>query len=353
MMKYKRLGRSNLRISEIAFGGLPLFYLEREAAVGLLNAAIDMGINYIDCDEAGSQFVPAKVYEDTRDKLGLVLKTRRCEVFVGIKCMFAKKDEVAGAIDRALDYIFKGTGREVIDLFHLAHVDTDEKLSLLLSPQGGLAAVQEAQRAGKINFVLVASHNPAVLLRALQTGCFDVAEFPFTIIENEYSKKVIPYCREHDIGTVIMKPIGGGQLASVADLSLRWIMQHPVDIVIPGMRTMEELRGNVHAVVNGGPLAEGELRQLEQAGLAIGSEYCHRCGYCLPCPQNIHIVGQIDIYRSRLIDLARKKEVYRIAKEQGAGVAADCVACGACVEKCPFKLAVPELMKKIAAALGA
>lgn len=352
-MNYKRLGRTDLRISEIAFGGLPLFYLERQEAVDLLNAAIDLGINYIDCDEAGNQFVPAKVYEDTRDKLGSVLKTRRSEVFVGIKSMFAKKDEVAGAIDRALDSIFRNTGGEVIDLFHLAHVDTDAKLNLLLSPGGGLAAVDEARRAGKIRHVLVASHNPTVLLRALQTGRFDVAEFPFTIIENEYGKEVIPYCREQDIGTIIMKPIGGGQLAAVADLSLRWIMQQPVDVVIPGIKTMRELHDNVKAVIGGGPLSEEELRRLEQAGRALGSEYCHRCGYCLPCPQNIHIVAQIDIYRSRLIDLARKKEVYRMAREQGAGVAGDCIACGACIEKCPFKLAVPDLMKKIAAALDA
>ncbi len=352
-MKYKRLGRTDLSISEIAFGGLPLFYLERHEAVALLNEAIDLGMNYIDCDEAGSQFVPAKVYEDTRDKLGSVLKTRRSEVYVGIKCMFAKKDEVAAAIVRALDHIFRGTGREVIDLFHLAHVDTEEKLSLLLSPEGGLAAVDEARRAGKVGHVLVASHNPAVLLRALKSGRFDVAEFPFTIIEDEYGKEVIPYCREHDIGTVIMKPIGGGQLASVADLSLRWIMQQPVDVVIPGIKTMEELHANVNAVVSGGPLTHEELKRLEQAGQTLGSEYCHRCGYCLPCPQNIHIVAQIDIYRARLIDLARKKEVYRMAREQGAGVAGDCIACGACIEKCPFKIAVPDLMKKIAAALDA
>ena len=350
-MQYKRLGRTNLKISEIAYGGLALFYVERDEAIRLLNKALDLGINYIDCDEAGNQFVASRVYEDTRAKLGEVLKTRRHEVYVGIKSMFATKDEVARDIDRALEYIFKGTGREVIDLFHIAHVDVQEKLDLLLSPQGGMAAVEEARLAGKISHTLVASHNPQVLLQALKTDLFDVAEFPFTIIEDEYKKEVIPYCRAHDIGTLIMKPIGGGQMASCADLSLRWIRQQPVDVVIPGMKTMEELRSNIEAVVNGGPLSRDEHAKLEETARVLGSEYCHRCGYCLPCPKNIHIVSQIDIYRSRLIGLERKKEVYRLSRERGAGVASDCVACGACVEKCPFKLAVPELMKKIAALL--
>ena len=350
-MQYKRLGRTNLMISEIAYGGLALFYVERDEAVRLLNTAIDMGINYVDCDEARNQFIPDKVYEDTRDKLGEVLKARRSEVYVGIKCMFAKKDEVARDIDRALELVFKNTGREVIDLFHLAHVDVKEKLDLLASPQGGLAAVEEARREGKISHTLVASHNPTVLLQALKTDLFDVAEFPFTIIESEYLKEVIPYCHEHDIGTVIMKPIGGGHMAPCAHLSLRWIKQQPVDIIIPGMKTMDELLGNVDAVVNGGPLSPQELAELEKTASVLGSEYCHRCGYCLPCPKKIHIFSHIDIYRSRLIGLDEKKAIYRQLRERGQGVASDCISCRKCVEKCPFQLDVPSIMTKIAAAL--
>jgi uncharacterized protein len=350
-MQYKRLGRTNLKISEISYGGLALFYVERDEAIRLLHKALDLGINYVDCDEAGAQFVPAQVYEDTRDKLGEVLKTRRKEVYVGIKCMFAKKDEVARDIDKALEYIFKDTGNEVIDLFHIAHVDVKEKLDLLVSPQGGMAAVDQAKREGKLNHTLVASHNPTVLLEALKTDLFDVAEFPFTVIEAEYKKEVIPYCHAHDIGTLIMKPIGGGQMAACADLSLRWIKQQPVDVVIPGMKTMEELLANIDAVVNGAPLTQEELTRLEETARVLGNEYCHRCGYCLPCPMKIHIISQIDVYRSRLVDLARKKELYKMTRDRGAGVAGDCIACGQCVEKCPFKLNVPELMKKIAAEL--
>ena len=141
-MKYNRLGKTHLELSQISFGGLPLFYRTQQEATALINAALDRGINYVDCDEAGSQFVAGKVYEDTKNKLGKVLKARRNQVHVGIKSMFASKDDIARDIDRALDFVFKGTGREVIDLFHLAHVDTDEKLDLLLSPEGGLTAAE-------------------------------------------------------------------------------------------------------------------------------------------------------------------------------------------------------------------
>jgi len=272
-MRYKRLGRTNLELSVISFGGLALFFQEAEKATALIEAALDEGINYIDCDEAGNQFVPALVYEDTRNKLGPVLKRRRNELKVGIKCMFAKKEDVARDIDKALEYIFKGTGKEKIDIFHLAHVDVDEKLDLLLSPAGGLAAVAEARQQGKLDHVLVASHNPKVLLRALKTDQFDVAEFPFTIIEQDYLKEVVPYCREHDIGTIAMKPLGGGQLTQRADLCIRWIMNYDVDIIIPGMKTMEELKQNIQPGHKYVPLSAEELRKQKQnqIGMAIGA----------------------------------------------------------------------------------
>ena len=346
-MKYNRLGRTHLNISQIGYGGLPLYYRSRDEAVELLNAALDAGINYVDCDEAGSQFVADAVYRDTAAKLGDVLRTRRNEVYVGIKSMFATRDEIARDIDRALELIFKGSGREVIDIFHLAHVDTDEKLDLLLSDRGGIAAAEEARAQGKLDHLLVASHNPRVLLRALQSGRFDVAEFPFTIIEQEYLREVIPWCRAHDIGTIIMKPIGGGQMETCADLSLRWILGHGVDVVIPGMKSMDELRRNLSTVTGAQPLSSAELHKLHELSQAIGKEYCHRCGYCLPCPQGIHIIGQFDVFRSRLFGLERKREIFRQMKEQGAATAEDCVGCGECVEKCPFKLPIPEMMEKI------
>jgi len=351
-MEYRRLGRTNLNISRIAYGGLALFFVPPDTAIQLLNTAIDKGINYVDCDEAGNQFFPGVVYEDTRAKLGQVLKTRRKEVFVGIKCMFASYDEVARDIDRALEMVVKGTSREVIDIFHLAHIDVDEKLDKILAERGGLAAAEKAKQEGKIGHILVASHNPRVLIRALKTGRFDVAEFPFTIIEQEYLQEIIPYCREHDIGSIIMKPLGGGQLGACAELSLRWITQHDVDVIIPGMKSLDELERNTVAVEGAIPLSEAERAELNRIALPVGRMYCHRCGYCLPCPQGIHTISQIDMFRSNLLSLEKKKERYRQYRARGNPCAADCIGCGQCVEKCPFKLPVPEIMQEIHRVLG-
>lgn len=63
-MEYRRLGKTNLNISIIGYGGLPLFFEPAESAIKSINAALDEGINYFDLDEASNQFIPDKVYLD-------------------------------------------------------------------------------------------------------------------------------------------------------------------------------------------------------------------------------------------------------------------------------------------------
>jgi hypothetical protein len=346
-MHYKKLGRTDLFVSAISFGGLPLFFLTPKKATDLINAALDEGINYFDLDEAYNQFIPTKTYQDSKAKMGEVLKTRRNECYVGVKCMRAKSDEVAFDIDNALNLVFKGTKPEVIDLFHLCHVDVDEKLDLLLSHQGGLITAEKARDEGKIKHILIASHNPKILIRALKTNRFDVAEFPFTIIEDEYLKEVIPYCKANNIGTIVMKPLGGGQLAEYATLSLRWIMQHDVNCIIPGMKTKEELKQNAAIGHQFTPLSANELTNLKRVAEPLGKEYCHRCGYCLPCPEGISIISQMDIYRTTMFTREQKIQLFKDLKQKGGKNAADCVACKECTEKCPFKLPIPDIMEKI------
>ena len=102
------------------------------------------------------------------------------------------------------------------------------------------------------------------MIQIINSEQFDIVEFPFNIVENEYTRKVIPLAKEHDIGTVVMKPLGGGQLASVADYSLRWILGHEITCVIPGMRSEEEVRKNAALGTALTPLDTKEYEELEK-----------------------------------------------------------------------------------------
>lgn len=47
-MKYNRLGKSDLKVSEIALGTMSLPYTEIKTSEQILDIAVDAGINYID-----------------------------------------------------------------------------------------------------------------------------------------------------------------------------------------------------------------------------------------------------------------------------------------------------------------
>lgn len=348
-MEYRRLGRTNLNVSIVGFGGLPLFFESPERAIPLIHAALDGGINYFDLDEAGNQFYSEKVYRDGGSKIGEVLKERREDCYLGVKSMRQTYEELKEDVDRALERIVKGTIREEIDIFQLAFLDTPQKMQVILSERGGLRALEEAKQEGKINFILGAAHNPRTMIQIINSERFDVVEFPFNIIENEYTRKVIPLAKEKDIGTVVMKPIGGGQLSSVAEYSLRWILGHEVACAIPGMRTKEEIKSNIrigHALK---PLEAEEYEELKEAGKRIGKEYCHRCGYCLPCTQGIFILGVMDFLKAPLLSKEKKRMAYKdmIARKTSAP-ASSCIECGECVARCPFDLPIPGLMSQAA-----
>ncbi|RMF97475.1 MAG: hypothetical protein D6734_02085 [Candidatus Schekmanbacteria bacterium] len=352
-MEYRRLGRTGIKVSAISFGGLPTTFMPKEEVIPLIHTAIDMGINYFDLDEGPAQFNDKNAYIDSASKMGEVLKERRDEVYVGVKTMKKKKSEVLEDIDKALNLIFKGSSREVIDIFHLAFVDYEESLNEIMDSNGGIAALEEAKKQGLIDYTLVAGHNYPILIDAIKTGAFDVVEFPFNIIEYEVEEKLLPIAQKYDIGTVVMKPFGGGQFGEVAEAQMKWLYSKPVSCIIPGTKTIEELKKNIAVAESNIPLSDEENNKLLEFRERMGNRYCHRCGYCLPCPQGLRIFGLLDILNAGVLSYEKKKIAYLQAIEKGTlKPASECVACRECESRCPYDLPIADMMKEMVDKFG-
>ena len=78
-MERRRLGRTDMAVSALGFGGSEIGYesVPRETVTRLLNAALDAGLNVIDT---------AECYADSEVLIGRAVSGRRREVFLFTKC---------------------------------------------------------------------------------------------------------------------------------------------------------------------------------------------------------------------------------------------------------------------------
>ena len=334
-MEYVTLGKTGLRVSRMGLGGIPIQRVDAEAAKKLLDAVEAAGINYIDS---------ARGYSVSEERIGLAIEGRREKFVLATKTMSRDREGMARDIETSL----KNFRTDYIDLYQAPNPSL-EQLEQVCAPGGALEALLEARAAGKIGHIGLTAHKPEVFRRALELPWVETVMFPYNLVENQ-GTELMERARELNVGFINMKSLAGGAIED-ARLALRFAAANPnVSVVLPGMYSPEEVAQNAAAVADASPLTEEELAKAEALRRELGASFCRRCGYCAPCTVNIDIPNNFIFhgYLSRygLADWARGRY------DALAAHASDCVACGACEERCPYQLPIPEMLKRVAADFG-
>ena len=334
-MEYVTLGKTGLRVSRMGLGGIPIQRIDAEAAKKLLDAVEAAGINYIDS---------ARGYSVSEERIGQAIEGRREKFVLATKTMSRDREGMARDIETSL----KNFRTDYIDLYQV-HNPSLEQLEQVCAPGGALEALLEAREAGKIGHIGLTAHKPEVFRRALELPWVETVMFPYNLVENQ-GTELMERARELNVGFINMKSLAGGAIED-ARLALRFAAANPnVSVVLPGMYSPEEVAQNAAAVADASPLTEEELAKAEALRRELGASFCRRCGYCAPCTVNIDIPNNFIFhgYLSRygLADWARGR--YNAL----AAHASDCVACGACEERCPYQLPIREMLKRVAADFG-
>ncbi|RKZ06237.1 aldo/keto reductase, partial [bacterium] len=203
----------------------------------------------------------------------------------------------------------------------------------------------KAKEEGKIRWIGVTGHSRPVILKAIYSEKFDTIQIPFNPIEDEWLEDVIPAARERSMGIIGMKPLAGGALRNAAE-SIRFSILKGTDVAIPGMDSVEQVEKNAGVGEELRELDAEETEKLEEEKGTWEGRFCRRCGYCMPCPNglNIPFLLLIDAYYTRygLKDWALAR-LNTLDKKF-----ADCTECGECLDKCPYQLPIPEMMKEAA-----
>lgn len=334
-MSKRLLGRTGLMVNEIGFGGIPIQRVNQETADGLISEAVNRGVNFFD---------NAKGYTISEELMGNALVPYRDEVIIATKSMARDYEGMKADIATSLANFHT----DHIDLYQLHNIGNLDQLNQVMGENGAYRALTEARDNGAVRHIGVTCHSSDFLEKMIEMDIFETVQFPYNLIERQ-GEKAFRMAHEKNVGVICMKPIAGGALEK-GELSLRFILENPhVTVAIAGMQNMDEVLRNTE-VVGQPSLNEEEKQEVEALRKSLGTDFCRRCGYCLPCSQGIHIpsVFLFEGYMTRYDLAGWATDRYNSM----AKFASDCTACGMCQPRCPYGLDIPGKMKKAAAVFG-
>ena len=296
-MNYRRLGKTNLNISEISLGTWQVggkwgSGFDDNTAEHIINTAIDQGINFIDT---------ADVYENglSEAAVGRVVRSRSEEVYVATKCGRQITPHVdAGYTVKALrTYVeasLKNTGLERLDLIQLHCPPTET----FYRPEI-FRLFEDLKQEGKIANLGVSVEKVEEGLKAMQYENVTTVQIIFNVFRQRPAQLFFREAEKNDIGIIVRVPLASGlltgkfdqnssfdkedhrnfnrngeafdkgetfsgidfesglqavdqlkdlfpQVENLAPVALQWILQHPeVSTIIPGASKVEHLMSNL------------------------------------------------------------------------------------------------------------
>ena len=381
-MEYRELGRTGIKVSVIALGCEGFVANEGALTEQLLNAAEQGGINCIDL------YAPQP---EMRSRLGKWLRGRRGKFVLQAHLCTVwqegqyKRTREIGEVKARFEDLLTRLATDYIDIGMIHYVDSLEDWEAVA---GGpvMAYAREMQAQGKIRYIGLSSHNPAAAMQAVQSGLIDVLMFSvnpcydlqpanedcYALWDGKnYDRKLVNMdperealyetCSRLGVAITVMKAFGGGDLldeelspagkALTVNQCLHYALTRPgVAAVMSGAHTVDELEKCLEYTTAAD--VEKDYAAAFAALPKISWEgHCMYCGHCAPCPQGIDVAAV-----TKFLNLTKaQNSVPETVREHYAALrhhAGECVKCGACEKRCPFKVTVIQNMQEAVKVFG-
>jgi aryl-alcohol dehydrogenase-like predicted oxidoreductase len=317
-LRKRRLGKTNLQVTELSLGGLFVAdkYTEnRNEAVALIHLALEKGINYFDT---------APLYGNSQEVFGQALKGCAGDYILGTKC--GRWDYKTGpyfdldAYKQQLDDSLSKLGRDNVDILYIHESDwavywkdmptprTQREILLDESYNYTDAPVTQflrwSKEQGIIKHLGISGNNAHLLARVLKDIDLEVevilVAFQYSLIWRNARKYLLDVAKDLDIGVVLGAPLQQGRLAvphpeyfkdqpswmdddtrqrfaklyeiqketglSLAEMACRFILADPdFSTVIPGAGNVGQLQENINSAL-AGPLHYDLHDRLDKLG---------------------------------------------------------------------------------------
>ena len=383
-MQYRNFGSLDFKVSALGFGAMRLPTIKDDAAgsngnkideaeaIKMMRYAIDQGVNYIDTayiyHDGFSEVVVGKALKDGyREKVKLATKSPTWLV------------KSAEDFDRLLDEQLERLQTDFID-FYLLHSLSRDSWNNVILKFDIIKKAEAAKAAGKIKHIGFSFHDEPSAFIEIVDGYdkwdFCQIQYNYLDIENQAGQSGLKYAASKGIAVVIMEPLLGGKLANppkdvkailnengknqaAADWALQWLWNQPeVSVVLSGMSTMEQVEGNLRSAERSGisTFSDSDIEIINRVIAKYGERAaipCTACKYCMPCPNNVNIPRNFEIYNTSVIHEDVNGARFEYSRFFDAQYRADkCVQCRICEENYPQKIEISEWMPKVHEMLG-
>jgi predicted aldo/keto reductase-like oxidoreductase len=288
-VKHRRLGRTNIEVSEICASGDSL----RDFVA--FSLVVDAGVNYFHkADGAFSNPRNREVLLKNRDRFYLDVVTDRLDEQGAYDQFESKRQQI---------------GSEYVDFFKIQ--STWKTVEDFQTKRGVLAAYDRLKKEKKVRWLALSKHGentPEVLIAAMESGMFDAIQ-PAVPAPDAF-QRVLKVARDKDVGVICMKTgaAKNGKLPEFAKFGdpgqpfrtyYRYLLSlEGVTAIVSNFKNFDQMRENLGA--SGAPMTKSEVEALTLALAQAPIDYrdCITCGQCHgDCPDGLAVA---DIMRYRM-----------------------------------------------------
>ena len=276
IVKYGKLGRTGLKVSEICLGTMTFGnQVDEEEAINIMKKAMVAGVNFLDTAnayaEGRSEEIVGKAIRGERHSVVLATKVAN-RTGPGVNDAGLSRQHIMKGIEDSL----RRLETDYIDLYYVHLPDYDTPI------EETLRALDDLVRQGKVRYIGCSNFRAWQLCKALwvsdlhNLARFDCIQPPYNLLTRDIEYELLPLCASEGVGVCVYNPLAAGLLTGKHDPD-KPPAEHTrfsLERMGPGYYERYWSATNFEAVATLGQIAKKHGRILPQFALAwvLGNE---------------------------------------------------------------------------------